>query len=232
VSLLLAGLGSYPAYFDRLAEVNRRGPSVLPGALSLPALAYNEVVDLLGAGAYLIDVRPAADFAAGHIPGAISIPLRDQFATWLGWLLPDTVPLVFCANPDQDPADVVWPAYKIGYERLVGQIAAGMDAWRAHGGPVATTPFLTAAAAGTRPYVDVRQAGEHVTDGVARSVHIELSDLASHASDAPPGAIVACGHGERAMTAASLLERAGRTDIAVLDGGPADYVAAHGTDPR
>jgi 3-mercaptopyruvate sulfurtransferase SseA len=30
------------------------------------------------------------------------------------------------------------------------------------------------------------------------------------------------------MTAASLLERAGHTDIAVLDGGPADYAAAHG----
>jgi hypothetical protein len=30
------------------------------------------------------------------------------------------------------------------------------------------------------------------------------------------------------MTAASLLERAGRADIAVLDGGPGDYAAAVG----
>ncbi|MFJ8129555.1 rhodanese-like domain-containing protein [Streptomyces hydrogenans] len=47
------------------------------------------------------------------------------------------------------------------------------------------------------------------------------------AADVPAGAVVACGHGERAMTAASLLERAGHTGIAVLDGGPADYAAAH-----
>ena len=227
VSRLLAGLGSYPTYFDRLAEVNRHGPAVLAAEPSLPPLADNEVVDLLRHGAYLIDVRPAADFAAGHIPGAISIPMRDQFATWLGWLVPDTVPLVFCANPDQDPADIVWAAHKIGYERLVGQIAGGMDAWRQHDGPVAATPFLTAAQAGTRPYVDVRQVGEHLRDSVSGSVHIELADLASSAANAPPGAIVACGHGERAMTAASILERAGRTDIAVLDGGPADYTAAH-----
>jgi glyoxylase-like metal-dependent hydrolase (beta-lactamase superfamily II)/rhodanese-related sulfurtransferase len=232
VSLLLAGLGSYPAYFDRLAEVNRHGPTVLPATLSLPALAHDEVVDLLRDGAHLIDVRPAADFAAGHIPGAISIPLRDQFATWLGWLLPDTVPLVLCANPDQDPADVLWTAYKIGYERLVGQIAGGMDGWREHGGPVATTPFLTAAQAGPRPYLDVRQAGEHLAERVPGSVHIELGDLPGSAADAPPGAIVACSHGERAMTAASLLERTGRTDIAVLDGGPADYGTAHRTDHR
>ncbi len=32
------------------------------------------------------------------------------------------------------------------------------------------------------------------------------------------------------MTAASLLERAGHTDVAVLDGGPADYAAAHGQE--
>ena len=43
-------------------------------------------------GGRVIDVRPVAGFAAGHIPGAVSIPLRDQFATWLGWLIPDSAP--------------------------------------------------------------------------------------------------------------------------------------------
>ena len=32
-----------------------------------------------------------------------------------------------------------------------------------------------------------------------------------------------CGHGERAATAASLLERAGHTEIAILPGGPPDW---------
>ncbi|MGJ5894664.1 rhodanese-like domain-containing protein [Streptomyces niveiscabiei] len=57
---------------------------------------------------------------------------------------------------------------------------------------------------------------------------MELGGLAAAAVDPPEGAIVACGHGERGMTAASILERAGRTDVAVLDGGAADYAAAHG----
>jgi len=43
-------------------------------------------------GGRVIDVRPVAGFAAGHIPGAVSIALRDQFATWLGWLIPDSAP--------------------------------------------------------------------------------------------------------------------------------------------
>ena len=37
-----------------------------------------------------------------------------------------------------------------------------------------------------------------------------------------------CGHGERAMGGASLLELAGHSDIVVLDGGPADWVEATG----
>ena len=34
-----------------------------------------------------------------------------------------------------------------------------------------------------------------------------------------------CGHGERAMTAASLLERAGRRDLVAVAGGPPEWAA-------
>jgi rhodanese-related sulfurtransferase len=37
-----------------------------------------------------------------------------------------------------------------------------------------------------------------------------------------------CGHGERAAGAASLLERAGHRDLAVLTGGPEDWTRATG----
>jgi rhodanese-related sulfurtransferase len=35
-----------------------------------------------------------------------------------------------------------------------------------------------------------------------------------------------CGHGERAMTAASLLRARGCTDVTVLDGGPESWAMA------
>lgn len=41
-----------------------------------------------------------------------------------------------------------------------------------------------------------------------------------------------CGHGERAMTAATLLERAGHHNLGVLVGGPGDWAAATGTPLR
>ncbi|WP_129669432.1 MBL fold metallo-hydrolase [Phytoactinopolyspora endophytica] len=228
VRRLTASLGSYPSYFDRLTEHNRRGPAVITSEPQLPGLDAGQVKTLLADGGYVIDVRPAAQYAAGHIHGAISITLRDQFATWLGWLLPDTAPLAIVAEHGQDVSDIVWQAYKIGYERLVGHLAGGMPAWLAAGEEQRSTAFLTTDEAGRRPVVDVRQDAEHVAGHVPGAVHIELGALATRAADAPEGAIVHCGHGERAMTAASLLERAGHTDLAVFNGGPDDLAAAQG----
>ncbi|WAZ24630.1 MBL fold metallo-hydrolase [Streptomyces cinnabarinus] len=230
VRRLVTGPGTYPAYFDRLAEANRRGPGLLSGTPRLPDLTAEQVRALMADGGHVVDARPAADYAAGHIPGSVAIPLRGQFGTWLGWLLPDTAPLAFVTADAQDPDDIVWQAYKIGYERLAGRLAGGMPAWTAAGHRQATTAFLPADRTHGRSYVDVRQESEFAAGHVPGSIHIELGTLAEASAAAPVGAVVACGHGERAMTAASLLERAGHTDVAVLDGGPADYAAAHGQE--
>ncbi|MFI2350738.1 rhodanese-like domain-containing protein [Streptomyces sp. NPDC019443] len=229
VRQLIGSLGSYPAYFDRLSEINRRGPGVLATAPALAPLTVAEVRTLLGQGAQLVDVRPMVDFAGGHIPGAVSIPLRDQFATWLGWLLPDDSPIVFLAGPGQDLAEVTWQAVKIGYERLAGHLNGGMAAWISGGGPQQTIELLTADRIAGRPVLDIRQTAEHTAGHIAGAVHIELGDLPLRTADAPHDAVVACGHGERAMTAASLLQRAGHQDLAVLDGGPNDWSKATGS---
>ncbi|MFI7006190.1 rhodanese-like domain-containing protein [Streptomyces sp. NPDC050145] len=228
VRRLLDGLGSYPAYFDRLSERNRLGPAVLTHDPMLPALGADRVRALLSEGGYVVDVRPAARYAAGHVPGSVSIALRGQFATWLGWLLPDDAPLAFVADADQDLGEIVWQAYKIGYERIAGHLAGGMAAWRAAGLPVSETAYLTADRAPGTAYVDVRQESEFAAGHVPGALHLELGALAAHAADTPEGAVVACGHGERAMTAASVLERAGHPGVSVLNGHPRDYAAAHG----
>ncbi|MGW8889560.1 MBL fold metallo-hydrolase [Streptomyces sp. NPDC055749] len=228
VRQLLGSVGSYPAYFDRLGEANRRGPTVLSSAPTLPALSPAQVRHLLGEGAQLVDVRPIADFAAGHIPGAVSIPLRDQFATWLGWLLPDDTPLVFVSSTGQDLAELTWQALKIGYERLAGRLDGGMGVWAAGGGEQEHIELLTADGIAERPVLDIRQRAEHTAGHIPGAVHIELGDLAARSDATPQNAVVACGHGERAMTAASLLQSAGHQNLAVLDGGPADWAKATG----
>ena len=60
-------------------------------------------------------------------------------------------------------------------------------------------------------------------------MHVELGDIANRVVEVPDEpTVVMCGHGERAMGAASLLEAAGHHDLLVLDGGPQDWAAATG----
>ncbi|WP_460347525.1 MBL fold metallo-hydrolase [Actinoallomurus acanthiterrae] len=228
VQRLLDGFGSYPPYFDRLAQVNRRGPALLPAVVEPAPLPAAAVRELLAQGARLVDVRPVEQFAAGHITGAVSIPLREAFATWLGWLLPPDVPLVFLLGPGQDGVEAAWQAAKIGYDRLAGHLHGGMDAWRAVGGPVRVLELVTADRIGDRPVLDVRQDAEYAAGHIPHTRHAELGTLPRSSEAAPAGTVVMCGHGERAMTAASILARGGAGDVAVLVGGPADWVRATG----
>jgi rhodanese-related sulfurtransferase len=76
--------------------------------------------------------------------------------------------------------------------------------------------------------LDVRQDTEFSAGHVPGAIHVELGELGAKPQDAPDGAVVMCGHGERAMTAASLLQRAGRQSPVVLVGGAGDWADATG----
>jgi rhodanese-related sulfurtransferase len=230
VARLLASLGSYPPYFLRLAEVNRRGPVVLDPAVAgrLPQLQASAVRGMRDDGAVVVDARPLPDFARAHIPGSLSIPLRAQFATWLGWLVPPEAPIVVVRDPDQDAAELVWQALNIGVDRLAGELEGGFGAWAGTGYPTAGTRLVGPAEIdGSRRVLDVRQRAEFAAGHLPGAVHVELGSLAAVATDLPDEpTVVMCARGPRAMGAASLLERAGHHDLAVLAGGPDDWAQA------
>jgi rhodanese-related sulfurtransferase len=221
VHSFLGGLGTYPPYFLRLRSVNQRGMRLY--GVKRPALArlsIDEFRGQLAAGAILIDVRPLVDFARGHIHGALSIALRPAFASWLGWIVPAGRPLVFVRAPSQDGRDLVEQCLKIGYENLVGELEGGIDAWRAAGLPVSTIGILQVNEEPQGTPLDVRQASEWASGHIPGAVHIELGSVIALARAIPAGPLtIYCGHGERAMTAASLLEGHRRGSLAVLDGG-------------
>jgi glyoxylase-like metal-dependent hydrolase (beta-lactamase superfamily II)/rhodanese-related sulfurtransferase len=221
---LVEGLGTYPAYFDWLAEHNRRGPVVLREEPTFSALDVAHVRRLLADSAVVIDVRPVPDVSSGYVPGAIAIPLRAQFATWLGWLVEPDVPIVIVRNPDQSPADIVWPALNIGYEQIVGELDGGMQAWTAAGLLVERIQLAGPHTVGDR-VLDVRQESEFAAGHLPGAVHVELGSLTEPVGDVDT---VMCGHGERAMTAATLLARRGEEPPAVLVGGVDDWASATG----
>lgn len=226
VRLLLGTIGSYPPYFDRLGEVNRRGPQVL-GEPVLPALDPKTVAGLVGEGAEIVDVRPVTEFAGAHPRGAVSIPLRPVFASWLGWLAPHDRPLVVLRDEGQDADEILWQALKIGYDTIVGEIAGGLEAWREAGLPTAAIELVSPADLAGARVLDIRQDSEYAAGHVPGARHLELGDVGLHATEyVDEPVVVMCGHGERAMGAASLLARAGGRDVRVLDGGPDDVAQA------
>jgi hydroxyacylglutathione hydrolase len=229
VSHLLGSLGSYPPYFRRLGEVNRIGPPLLEGDPVLQPMNVDAVSAALGDGAVLVDTRPVDRFAATHIRGAISIPLRPVFASWLGWLAPSDRPLVIIRDHDQNAAEIAWQAAKIGYDNVIGELDRGMAAWASAGRAQTRIPLLQANELNGRRVLDIRQRTEYLDGHIPGAVHIELGDIPKRAADLPEEpTVVMCGHGERAMGAASLLKAAGHHDLVVLGGGPQDWELSTG----
>jgi rhodanese-related sulfurtransferase len=136
---------------------------------------------------------------------------------------------VVVRNPDQDLAELVWQALNIGVDRLAGELDGGVDAWDAAGYPTASTRLVGPGDVDDRRVLDVRQDAEFAAGHLPGAMHVELGSLAQAAGNLPvEPTVLMCGHGERAMGAASLLERAGHRDLAVLAGGPDDWARATG----
>lgn len=81
----------------RLAEVERAAADYL--GEDVEAIGREDLVARLGRGeVVLVDVRPAEEFAAGHIEGARSIPL-DELERRLDELPPDRDVVAYCRGP-------------------------------------------------------------------------------------------------------------------------------------
>ena len=228
VATLLGELGSYPTYFSRMRDLNRAGPTVYGADPPvLRPLTPAEVATLQAGGALVVDARPIDRYAAGHIPSSLSIELRDQFGTWLGWLVDPNRPIVVVVDDDQDTTSLMWQALNVGFEPPKGRLGGGISAWSAAGRPVSQTDLVPAGdVSADRTIVDVRQLSEWQTDHVAGAIHVELGDIAAQATRLEGDVQLHCGHGQRAMTAAGLLEQAGIEAVTVTTGGPREVAAA------
>jgi hydroxyacylglutathione hydrolase len=220
VQRLLSRFGSYPPYFLHLRQVNRMPPLLDELAPARP-MSPDDVMEAVERGAWLIDARPVEQWAAEHPRGAISIVLRPQFASWLGWVVPFKEPVVLLVD-EELLEEALRLARRIGYDRILGWLDGGVEAWVAAGLPTASLGLVTAEEARTRVGVgatllDVRQRSEWAHSRIPGGLHVELGDIIG--GKRPAGELIAfCGHGERSATAASLLLRHGAR-VANLAGG-------------
>src|SRR5882762_7465192 len=142
IKLLTTDLPEAPAYFSRVAEINRTGAESLTGlppAAELPAV---EVRQLAAQGSLVLDVRDAAEFGAGHVPGALNIGLGGQFASWAGSLIPMSAQIVIVAASDETVDEAQLRLARVGLENVDGFLAGGIFSWDRNGFEVAALPQI------------------------------------------------------------------------------------------
>jgi hydroxyacylglutathione hydrolase len=229
VRQVLEGQPEAPKYFAEMKRVNRDGPKRLGGFRAPARLDVAAFERLLGEGAFIVDTRPAVDYAVGHVPGTINIPMGGSFTTWAGWLMPYDADVYLLVDDQPGGIDAaVRDLALIGIDRIGGAFEAGVvDAWSDAGRPLGTIPQITAddlrssLAHGRVTLIDVRGRNEWDSGHIEGARHIPLGYLPDRIDEIPTdkAVVVHCAVGGRSAIAASLLEARGVDRVVNLAGG-------------
>lgn len=122
---------------QNVAEVERVVRTYFEDRDSLEPVSRQELLDRSRAGAAtILDVRPEDEFALGHVPGAINIPLR-ALKSRLSELDPSKEIVAYCRGPYCVLSyEAVAALRKRGFKAL--RLEDGLPEWRAAGLTVVT----------------------------------------------------------------------------------------------
>jgi hydroxyacylglutathione hydrolase len=201
---------------EHIVELNR-GPFV--GAQPEPPL-ITEAPD----STQILDTRPVTAFAAGHLAGALSVPVSGtRFATKAAFVL-DSASTAVAATDEAEAAAAIRGLRSVGLLDIVGYVLGG--------GPerleVVSIDELDALLADGAELIDVREKDERDTGYIAGSRNIPYRLLALGEADLPRDRpiVTICETGPRAAIAASILAAHGFDAHPVVDGGIDSWVAA------
>jgi rhodanese-related sulfurtransferase len=210
-----AGIDSpKPPNLARIVALNR-GPFV-----ESPA----PVAELPGAptDAQLLDVRPVADFLAGHHHGAINVPVSGtSFAIRAAFVLDAETPAAVIANDVVEAERAIRGLRSVAFLDFAGYVLGG----GAEPGTSTTVDGLDALIADGADVVDVREKDERDTGYIPGSRNIPYRLLRIAEADLPTDRpiVTICESGARAAIAASILAARGYDARPVVGGGIATW---------
>jgi len=236
VKLMTSDLPEAPVYFPKDAEINRAGARGLSELSAPVSLTPHEVLKLQTSGHVLLDVRSAADFGAGHVPGSVNIGLGGQFAIWSGSLIPLNAAIVIIADTRDQVDESVIRLARVGIENVKGYLSGGLKSWRDAGlaidaiEQVSVDQLKEQIANRDLQIVDVRRPTEYSNGHVPRAMNAPLSALDRTIDELPlqkdkPTAVI-CAGGYRSSAAASLLQQQGFTNLINVAGGTGAWINA------
>lgn len=164
-----------------------------------------------------------ASSAADHVLGTVNLELRNDLATYLGWVMPFDAELVLPGATPEDVAEAQLMLARIGVETPAGAATGDPQDWPAPDDrgawPAASWGDLAAALDERDDIVvlDVRDGWEFEQGHHPRALQIPFHDVLERADEIPAGQVwISCATGTRGSVAVSLLARAGR-DVVLID---------------
>jgi hydroxyacylglutathione hydrolase len=217
-----------------MKRVNRNG--IAPHTRREPTYAgLPELEDALKKGGCVVDTRPAAKFAAGHVPGTLNIPLGKSFLNWSGALVPDDTDFWIITEADSDDAvkRIVDDLSKVGLTRVAGVFRSDvLRDWKSRRGELETVAQVDPQSLQKRSsngvqIIDVRSPEEWRRGHLPGAIHIPLALLPERIGDLDASApiVMQCQGGGRSSIATSLLQSRGLPDVSNLAGGYDAWVA-------
>ncbi|WP_369185695.1 rhodanese-like domain-containing protein [Streptomyces sp. Y1] len=232
VRIVTAGQSTAPAYFGHDAALNRQDHPLLDPTNAASPLCPEGFQEARAAGAVVLDTRSPQDFGAGHLRGAVNVPLDGRFAEQAGTVLTPHRTIAVIAPQDREN-EVITRLARIGFDHIAGYLrnpATALPALADHLTPATrlTPDQLRTALTDEQPatVLDVRTCGERETGAIDGSLHIPLAELPTRLDEIPTDRplVVHCASGHRSSIAASLLRHHGHPDVSDLLGG---YTAWH-----
>jgi len=216
----------YAPYFREMERMNLEGPPLL-GLLPVPMPMSAATFASRMESSIVVDTRMELGFGAAHVPGALSLWLGG-LPGYAGWFLPYDQPLLL-VHEGEDPMPIIRYLVRMGYDDPVGYLAGGMLAWHTAGYESEAVRMVSVSSlcklldAGEKACIlDVRSDDELANHGsISGAHHIHITTLPERMGEVPKDGTVYifCASDLRSMIAASLLQRAGWRNMAVVLGG-------------
>ncbi len=127
IAAVLEGLPEAPQYFKHNAALNKKGPELINWQAS-PKSRKPDKALTDPAKTYVVDLRSAKDYAAGHIPNSVNIAVRGRLETWVGIMVPWGADLVLCGDP-RELQEATQRLHRVGYRAEV----LSFDDWKKAG---------------------------------------------------------------------------------------------------
>ena len=235
VSSLLDAMPPAPTYYSRMKRINVQGAPILRTMPDPPLLSPKEFhKGMQSSLVQIVDTRSILGFGGGHMEGAISIELREEFPIWAGWMLDPLrhTLLVLRDRSHLDPA--VRHLIRIGCDHFAGYLR-DMRSYQESGlpliplRPMFVQELKSALERGDDLQIlDVRRKDEYNRGHIKGAKHIFVPEIRCRADelDKDRPIVAYCGSGFRSSIAASLLQQMGFNDVRNVPGSMKAWLGA------